>query len=276
MQVGTIAGHLAGQLMGGYDLGVPTLPPDAVTTVGDQAGALARQHGIGADEMRFWLALRECVHRRVFAGVDWLIAHLTDEMGRFAAAAEFDPSALTEQMGGLSGLGPEVLSDPEAMRRLAEQAGGMEPSAEQRAILERVQAIVSLVAGYADVMVRRAGQDKLSHLDTIERVTLERRGQQGQGEQFLTQLIGLDLRPDDVMAGQAFCRAVLTARGASGMDAVWRDVAHLPSPIEISDPSRWLVRLAAEEADLGLDTDPYDLPLADVEVPDDLTGLDDL
>jgi putative hydrolase len=275
MQVGTIAGHLSGQLMGAYDLGVPTLDPRIAATVGDQAGVLARDHGLSSDEVRFWLALREAVHRRVFAGVDWLASHLADEIGRFAAAASFDPSALMEQLGGMSGFGPEVLGDPEAMQRIAEQVGGgIEPSPEQQAILGRLQALVSLVAGYADVMVRRAGEGKLVNLARIEDVTMRRRHEGGAGERFLTQLIGLDLRPSDVQAGQRFCDAVLAARGPNGLDVVWRDVAHLPSPGEIAEPSRWLVRLAAEEASTGVAPALDDLPEADIEIPDDLGGLD--
>ena len=276
MQVGTIAGHLAGQLMGGYDLGVPTMEPEVVATVGDAAGKLAKEYGLDVHEMRFWLALREVVHRRVFAGVDWFTDHLTDEMGRFAAVAEIDPARLTEQMGGLESLSPEMLGDPEAMQRLAEQAGdmGLQPSPAQREIMSRVQAMVSLVAGYADVMVSRAGEGKLSSLARIEEVTRRRRAEAGTGERFLTQLIGLDLRPSDTEQGRRFCEAVLTARGVPGLDAVWRDPAHLPSPAEIADPSRWLLRLAAEEADEGVAPATDDLPAADIEIPDDLGGLD--
>lgn len=277
MQVGTIAGHLADQLMGSYDLGVPTLEPSVVATVGDAAAKIAREHDIDAHEMRFWLALRETVHRRVFAGVEWLITHLTDEMGRFAAAAEFDPTALTEQLGGLQGLGPEAMGDPEALQRMAEQAGeiGMEPSAEQRRISGRLQALVSLVAGYADVMVTRAAEGKLPSLGRIEEVTRRRRASAGTGEQFLTRLIGLDLRPSDTDQGRVFCEAVLAARGPKGLDVVWRDPAHLPMPEEVEQPSRWLLRLAAEEADEGVGATDEDLPLADIDIPDDLSGLDD-
>lgn len=276
MQVGTIAGHLSGQLLGTYDLGVPTVDPTVVATVGDAAGQLALEYGLDNHEVRFWLALRECVHRRVFAGVEWFTQHLTDEMGRFAAAAEFDPSAIAGQMGGLESLSPDMLSDPEAMQRMAEQAGdmGLEPSAAQREILSRVQAMVSLVAGYADVMVTRAGQGKLPTLTRIEEITRRRRAAAGSGEQFLTQLVGLDLRPADTEQGRTFCEAVLAARGPRGLDTVWRDPAHLPSPAEIADPSRWLLRLAAEEAEDGVESTLEDLPEADIEIPDDLGGLD--
>ncbi|MEE8602633.1 zinc-dependent metalloprotease [Euzebya tangerina] len=280
MQVGTIAGHLADQLLGSYSLTVPTLPTNIVATVGDQAGLLARSHDISSDEMRFWLALRECIHRRVFEGAEWVMPHLTQQMEEFAAAAEFDPSGLVEQMGGLGNLGPEMLSDPEAMQRMAEEAGaGIEPSDRQRDILARLQALVSLIAGYADVLVDRAGTGKLPNLERIEAATLTERGQQGKGEQFLTQLVGLDLRPADIGAGRVFCEAVLAARGPQGLDVVWSDAVHLPTPAEIAEPSRWLLRLAADEATGAISVEEaasgQDV-LEDLEVPDDLAGLDDL
>jgi putative hydrolase len=151
----------------------------------------------------------------------------------------------------------------------------MEPTDAQRAILARLQALVALVAGYADVMVRRAGAGKLVNLSRIEEITMRRRSERGEGERFLTQLIGLDLRPADVRAGQAFCEAVLAARGPGGLDVIWRDPDHLPTPTEISEPSRWLLRLAAEEAATGVSTgDGEGAAEMDVEVPDDLSGLD--
>jgi putative hydrolase len=273
VQVGTIAGHMGAQLLGGYDLGVPTLAPDVAAVVGGGAGAMARDHGLPVEEVRFWLALREAVHRRVFAGVGWLVDHLTGEVRRYAAAAELDPTALAEQLGGV---GPEVLGDPEALRRVAEQAGGvLEPNAEQRAVMARLQALVSLVAGYADVLVGRAGAGRLTALGRIEEVSLRRRREGGPGERFLTQLIGLDLRPTDVRAGRAFVEAVLAARGPDGLDVVWRDAAHLPAPDEVAEPSRWLVRLAAEEAAAGAPAEVADLPL-DVDIPDDPGALDGL
>ena len=284
MQVGTIAGHLADQLMGAYSLTVPTLPADIVATVGDQAGVLAERHGISTDEMRFWLALRESIHRRVYSGASWVMPHLTDQMEAFAAAAEFDPSGLVEQMGGLGGFDPSMLSDPEAMQRMAEQAGGgMQPSDAQRDILARLQALVSLVAGYADVIVGRAASGKLPNIARIESATLTDRGEQGKGEQFLTQLVGLDLRPSDVGAGRVFCEAVLAARGPNGLDVVWSESQHLPTPAEIAEPSRWLLRLAAEEAagtvSVGAGagdaaTAAGEELLEEFEVPDDLSGLD--
>ena len=279
MQVGTITGHLSTQLMGGYDLGVPTLDARMVTTVGDEASRFARDYGFEPHEVRFWLALREALHRRLFAGVDWLGDHVADRIGAFAAAADLDPGRLSEQLGGLGGLGgfdPSLLQDPEALQRMAEEAGGLglEPTAEQQQIMAELQALVALVAGYTDVVVRAAADGRLPTIGRIEEAAVRRRGERGQGEQFLTQLTGIDLKPADVRQGTAFCDAVVAARGIDGLDRVWSDPAQLPTVAELAEPSRWLVRMAATEAAEGAAPDDDELPLADVEIPDDLGGLD--
>lgn len=271
LQVGTVAGHLAGQLLGTYDLGVPTVEPRTIGTVGTTARRFAAEYEFDATEFRYWLALREAAHRRQFAGVAWLRPHLADLIRQFAAGANFDPTQLMESFGGM-GLDPSQLSDPS---RISEALQGpdafrIEPTSEQRAVLSRLQALVAFTESWVDTVVRSASSDKLPSLLRFEEAIRRRRAEKGAGEQFLEQLIGLDLKPSDVRAGQDFCAAVIAARGQAGLDRAWRGAAYLPSPAEIADPSRWLVRLAADELDADLDDEPIDL-----EIPDDLGGLDE-
>jgi uncharacterized protein (DUF2342 family) len=72
---------------------------------------------------------------------------------------------------------------------------------------------------------------------------------------MLHQLIGLDLLPRQVRDAKAFCDAVIAARQQAGLDRVWRDPSHLPTPEELDDPSRWLVRMAAVELEQGKSSD---------------------
>ncbi|MGH3665112.1 MAG: zinc-dependent metalloprotease [Egibacteraceae bacterium] len=258
VQIGTVAGHLAGQLLGAYDLGVPTVDPRVVATVGDNARRFAADYDFDPTEFRYWLALRETVHRRMFAGVAWLRPSVAELIGRFAAEAEFDAGALFEGMGGM-GLDP---ADPEALQSALEgpDAFRMEPTTAQRATLQRLQAVVAFVEAYSDTAVRAAAAGKLVTLPRISEAVLRRRAGKGEGERFLEQLIGLDLKPADFRQGQAFCDAVVAARGMEGLDRVWADADLLPGPAELAEPSRWLVRLAAAEieADLEADLGPLD------------------
>ncbi|MGH8898404.1 MAG: zinc-dependent metalloprotease [Egibacteraceae bacterium] len=254
VQIGTIAGHLAGQLLGTYDLGLPTVDPRSVGTVGDAALRFARDYGFDQAEFRYWLALREAVHRRMFVGVGWLRNHIAGLIGAFASAAEFDPHTLMEQLGAM-GLDPQALSDPSSMQEMLSrpEAFALEPTAGQKAALGRLQALVALVEAYSDTVLRAAAGEKLMTLARIEEAARRRRAERGPGERFLAQLIGLDLKPADFRLGQTFCEAVIAARGQEGLDRVWRDPDNLPTERELAQPSVWLVRMAAREieADLG-------------------------
>ena len=251
MQAGQVAGHLAEQMMGTYDLAVPTLDPRVVATVGDNAARFAADYSFDPVEFRHWLALREAVHRRMFAGVTWLRPAVADLIGQFASGASFDISELLEGMGGM-GFDP---SNPEAIRDAlsSPDAFRVEPTTEQRTALRGLQAIVSFVEGYSESVISAAAGDKLTSLPRIEEAARRRRAEKGPGERALEQLLGLDLKPADVRLGPAFCSAVVDARGRSGLDRAWTSQAFLPRPDELAEPSRWLVRMAAVEleAEIG-------------------------
>jgi putative hydrolase len=254
IQIGTIAGHLAGQLLSTYDLGLPTLDPRLVGTVGDAARRFARDYSFDQTEFRYWLALREAIHRRMFAGVGWLRAHLVGLIREFACAADFDPNTLFEQFGAM-GLDLQALSDPASMQEMLSgpEAFALEPTTAQKAALGRLQTLVALVEAYSDTVLRAAADTKLTALARIEEAARRRRAEKGPGERFLAQLLGLDLKPADFRLGQTFCDAVIAARGQEGLDRVWRKPENLPTERELADPSMWLVRMAAQEieADLG-------------------------
>lgn len=252
VQIGTVAGHLAGQLLATYDLGLPTVDPRTVGTVGDTAERFARDYGFDAAEFTHWLALREAAHRRQFAGSAWLRGHVAALIKRFADEADLDPGRLMDQLGQL-GMGPGMEGgiDPQALQDALGQPGAfeVEPTAAQRATLGRLQALVAFTEGWVTTVVAAAAGDKLTALPRIEEAISRRRAAKGPGEQFLQQLIGLDLRPRDVRLGRSFCDAVITARGQDGLDRAWQRAEHLPTPEELEEPSRWLVRMAAAELD---------------------------
>jgi len=271
VQVGQVVGALAGQMLGTYDLGVPTVGVRTVGVVGEAVHREAASLGLDATELRWWLALREAAHRRQFAGVPWLADHLAGLLRRFAESADLDPMRLMG--GGMAGLDPSALGDPERMRELLAnlEAEAAEPTPEQRRINAQMQALVAFTEGWVDTVVRSAAGGRLPSLAALEEAGRRRRGEQGPGEQALSSLIALDLRPADRRAGEAFCSAVIAARGQSGLDRAWRGPQWLPSPAELEEPSRWLVRLAAD-TDAADDAAPLDWS---VEVPDDLSGLDE-
>jgi putative hydrolase len=246
VQVGTIAGNLSGQLLGTYDLGVPMLDARIVATVGDTHERFARDYDVEPTEMRYWLAMREAMFRRMYAGVSWLQPQLSALISEFASAADFNPERLMEQFGS-AGI------DPGNIEALSSALGGedftVEPTTQQRQVLDRLQALVAFVEAYAEVVVATAADSRLAALTRIEEAIRRRRAAHGPGERALHQLIGLDLTPRQVRDARGFCDAVIAARGQVGLDRVWQDVNRLPTSADFAEPSRWLVRMAAVELD---------------------------
>ena len=249
VQVGTIAGNLAGQLIGCYDLGVPTVEPRTIGTVGTSLEQFATDYEFDTTELRYWLALRESAHRRMFGGLPWLREHLSGLIGRFAAEAEFDPNGMMDAIGGM-GFDP---GDPESLQNALEDpdAFRVEPTPAQNAVLEQLQGLVAFTEAYGSTVVAAAAGERLGDLSRIQEATLRRRAEHGPGERFLQQLIGLDLKPADLRHGEAFCQAVISARGQEGLDRAWQRPEHLPTVAELAEPSRWLVRMAAAELEEG-------------------------
>lgn len=271
LQAGTVLGHLGHQLIGTYDLGLPTVDPRVVATVGGGVEAFTAAEGLDETEFLHAFALRESAFRRQFAGVTWLRGHVAGLVRDFATGADLDPDKLMEQLGGM-GLDASALADPARAREALESSGGLrlEPTDAQRTALAGLQAVAAFTSGWTETVVRAAGDGKLPTLDRIDEALRRRRAERGAGEQLLSQLVGLDLRPADLAAGKRFCAAVIAARGQQGLDRAWQDASFLPTVDELADPSRWLVRLAAEEEVDEVDDDA----LEGIEIPDDLSELD--
>jgi hypothetical protein len=63
-----------------------------------------------------------------------------------------------------------------------------------------------------------------------------RRATGGPGEQTFASLVGLELRPRRLREAATLWRALLTARGLEGRDAVWAHPDLMPSADDLDDP----------------------------------------
>src|SRR5262249_46507455 len=89
-QVGQGLGALAGEVVGPTDVRLPLGP--AGTPVLLPAGVRRFGSGLGLpdDEVRLYLALRECAHQRLFAHVPWLRSRLQSAVDDYARGIVVD------------------------------------------------------------------------------------------------------------------------------------------------------------------------------------------
>ena len=256
LQAGQVIGQLAQQLLGQYDLGIPTAPRSEAHHLAVNVTESFDGYDLDLTEVAVVLALTEAAHRRLYHAIPWLEAHVASLVTRFAAGTVVDADRLREVSEELMmGVDPE---DPDALRAAMERAAGfrLSPTPDQQRVLERLQGVVCLVGAWARHEVARAVEHRLPSLGRIEEVMRRRRAARGDGEQLLAGLLGLDLKPDDETVGEAFVTTVEEALGPEGLHRALAHPENLPDADELNEPSRWLARMAD-----------------DMDVPDDASAL---
>jgi len=118
-------------------------------------------------------------------------------------------------------------------------------SPEQRAVLDRVNGMMSLLEGHGDVTMDRAGRHLVPSAERFGRVLRARRESARGLHRVFQQLIGLQAKLSQYAQGEAFIEAVERAGGPELLARAWEGPENLPSLAEIRDPSSWIARLRA-------------------------------
>jgi coenzyme F420 biosynthesis associated uncharacterized protein len=186
-------------------------------------------------DFRLWVCLHEETHRVQFTAVPWMTDHLRSEMANIIGAVPTDPAALVA----------------DAVRRIGDLVTGKSDgslldlfsSPEQKAVIERVTGVMSLLEGHADVVMDGVGPEIIPSVDDIRRKFTQRRKGVGGLDRLLRRLLGLDQKMAQYRDGAVFVRAAVDKVGMDGFNAVWAEPANLPTKSEILDPALWIARV---------------------------------
>lgn len=238
-EVGALVGVLAKRVLGQYELVVPSGDDgsgDTVMFVGANVLWMERQYEFRPDEFRFWVALHECTHRLQFTGVPWLQDYF------FGLVTELIDTSSPEP-GRMSRIAAEMKSAAREGRPLVDESGimGVLAAPEQRVVIERVQALMSLLEGHGHVVMDRIGARRLVTQDRMSRMLKQRRKDPRTAAFF--RLTGLEMKMKQYEMGERFILDVERTAGFAALDAVWESPDHLPSLDEIRAPRRWLERV---------------------------------
>ena len=263
MTAGSMLGHLARRSFGQYDLPVPRPEGDELLLVVANLDEFGEEWSLPDEDLRLWICLHEIAHHTVLA-IPHVRARLTRLLEEYVSGFDPDPNALEARLGevdptsgdALAGL-QGVLSDPEALL-------GAVRSPAQLELLPRLEALVAVVVGYVDHLMDRVGGRLIGSYDMLTEALRRRRVTADESDRFVERLLRLELGQDQYDRGAAFITGVVDRAGTEVLERLWADEADLPTPAEVDAPGLWLARL-------GMD---FELP-ADLEVPDDLSGLDD-
>jgi putative hydrolase len=247
-QVGQAMGHLAREVVGGGDVGLPLLPAGRTALLPGNVTAFGEGLGLPEDEVRLYLALRETAHARLFTGIPWIRSHLLGAVSDYARGISIDTGKIEEAVRQIDP------SDPQALQS-ALSSGLFEPdqTPAQQAALERLENALALVEGWVDEVVDRAARGTLPHAEALRETIRRRRATGGPAEHIFASLVGLELRPRRLREAAAVWSALTEARGSAGRDALWSHPDLVPTAEAFSDPLRFARQDTATESGDAMD-----------------------
>ena len=114
---------------------------------------------------------------------------------------------------------------------------------EQKVVIDRITAVMSLLEGHADVVMDGVGPEVIPSVEEIRAKFTQRRKGVGTLDRMLRRLLGLDQKMAQYRDGAVFVRRTVEEVGMTGFNAVFAEPANLPSKAEIHDPTAWVRRV---------------------------------
>jgi coenzyme F420 biosynthesis associated uncharacterized protein len=234
LQMGGMLSWLSGKVLGQYEAFTPDGRPGRLLLVAPNIVETERRLGVDPHDFRLWVTLHEVAHRTQFTAVPWLHDHVRSEIDALLSATSLDdPSALLARLKDVAMSLPRGGSLVELLQ-----------TPEQRVVLDRVTAFMSLLEGHAEHVMDGVGPSVVPTVGVIRRRFDARRKERGGAlDRVLRTLLGLDLKALQYAEGKAFVDAAVGAVGMSGFNRVWESPETLPTRAEIKAPLDWVRRL---------------------------------
>ncbi|MEV7441092.1 zinc-dependent metalloprotease [Streptomyces sp. NPDC091204] len=250
VELGMLLSFLASRVLGQYETFAPVsrdLPASAsggrLLLVAPNIVHVERELEVNPHDFRLWVCLHEETHRTQFTAVPWLRDHLEGEIQTFLGATELDPATVLERIREAAqsfvGARPDAEHGDEG-RSLVE----LVQTPEQREILGRLTAVMSLLEGHADFVMDGVGPQVVPSVAEIREKFQQRRASgAGRLDSALRKLLGLDAKLRQYRDGERFVRAVVDQVGMDGFNRVWTSPNTLPTKAEIAKPAEWVARV---------------------------------
>jgi coenzyme F420 biosynthesis associated uncharacterized protein len=236
VEAGAVSGFLAGRVLGQYEF--PVLEPEKparLLFVAPNLAHAAKNLDAPADQLLRWVALHEMTHALQFGGVPWLRPHLKAMLGDLLGALEFNPRSLLRvpDLTDLKKLAERVREDGLATFMIGP---------DRREGLDRVQAFMAVLEGYAEHVMDAVGASILDDLAGLREALGKRRHDRSGVLKLVDRLLGMELKLRQYEQGKAFCDGVVARAGIGGLNRVWIGPEAMPTVAELGDPAGWLKR----------------------------------
>lgn len=238
VQIGGLLGYLAQRVLGQYDLSLLSAEATggSLYFVEPNIARVQQQLGLSDEDFRLWITLHEMTHAFEFEAYPWVRTYFRELLEQNFALVS----------GQMLSSGNSLI---DMLMRLLQGIGSGQHwietvlTPEQRAVFDRIQALMSLIEGYGNHVMNAVGRRLLPSFNQIEQQIAQRQRQRTLLDQMVFRLTGLDLKLAQYQQGEAFVNAVVAARGVQFASRVWERPENLPSMDEIRNPGQWIVRM---------------------------------
>jgi coenzyme F420 biosynthesis associated uncharacterized protein len=247
-QMGLLLGYLAQRVLGQYDialLGREPLQDGQMYFVEPNIRGTQVQLGLSGQDFPLWVALHETTHAFEFETHPWLRGHFNTLLRDYLSDLETEVDRISELLSPAA-LGELLKPSPTGESWLLRAL-----TPHQRQVFDQMQALMCIVEGYSNHVMKQVGRQVLPTFDLIEARIAARQSQRTPMERLFIRLTGLELKMEQYQLGEHFAEVVVQQRGLPFLHRVWEQAANLPTMEEIGHPEQWVARMEASGVTTG-------------------------
>ncbi len=259
----SMIGHLGQRALGQYDLPIPR-PDDTVLVIPSTIDEKADEWDVDSPDLRLWVLIHELTAHATLS-VPHVKSRLEALLMDFASAFRPNVEMIRDQLGDLSD--PSRLNEMASVMNDPDMVLSMMRSPAQDLLVPQLDALVAVILGFVDYTVDQICSSLIPSHPLIRERIRERWIDVAPADRFMERLLGLEIDESTLNRGTDFINGVVARAGDDGLIRLWADELDLPTAAEVDAPGLWLARIGMGD-DAGT--------AAGLDVPDDLSGLDDL
>jgi coenzyme F420 biosynthesis associated uncharacterized protein len=239
-EAGLVMGYVSHRVLGQYDVSLLAGDrPARLLFVAPNLSRAVSDMGVERSAFERWICAHELTHVFQFQGVPWLRGHMSGLLRRYVETLE-----VRIESGSAGGL--PSLPDPSRLVETFREGGlaALVQSPEQRALMDEIQAAMSVIEGYSEHVMDAIAADVIPDHEQLREAMDRRRRSRSAPQRIIERLLGFDVKLRQYELGKQFADAVAAEAGIEGLNRVWSSPEALPSADELQHPKSWLERTA--------------------------------
>jgi putative hydrolase len=243
LQSGTLVGHLAREVISGFDPSIPREGENGIVLVLPNIEKLADDYELDPEAVIRFVAVQDVARYMVVQGVPWVAPYRRNLMTSLIDAIEIDTSEMERRLVDLQTLGLEAMQEGVAI----DASIPLVPTTGHQQALDRVRAFVGLHEGYATRASDTVATELFGDPTRISEVVARQRATTSEAKDLLASVLGFSLDRDLLTTGATFCAAVEQLEGLTALNRVWDAPDNLPTYGELKDPFVWIDRVLKQD-----------------------------